>query len=472
MTSPERETFPTKRVLAVVAVVAAVALAVTAAIVLTSRPDPSPTAAPVSTPTGSPSTPAPNECSTIGPAVATWRDLAKIDDVPAAPGPAPSASTDIVKLPAPSPYREDAESALAAETVGEGEAVVIVSFPSAQGVSAQLVLVDTATRETRWSTTLEGVRSPYVVASPFRGGPAGSVTVADPSTRNLVSVDLSDGTERERLTLGEPGYIVGTPPFDGPTGSSVAVADPVIVIVDATGVSALEADELTTRWSIGAGDIAPGGEMSAVTVERAGNVVTIAGRAFEADSGQDLGWSTPLTLRSAAQSTVGFTADLSAVAGVDPRTGEECWRYPASSAVATSDAVFLVTQDGTVEEVDPASGARRTAGVLPEGAELTVVGDTVSAVTYGENPRLVYDAFGPSPVEMSTYAIRPSLGWSDDHVVTHRPEGFGGAIRAYSTADGTQAWEMTPVRDFAVGGGAMFVGYHLVSDEYLISILE
>ncbi len=443
MTGPDAAHSGSKqgRAWAIAGAIAAVVIVVALVIFLLNRPHDS-------SPATSPSTPAPNPSAT--------NVVCRPSPTTVGQSPSGAAAPTLITLPqsgqfAPQVLTQLDGSVNASEGVQvDDHLFALLTSSGAPGSGwSTLTVIDAAAGRALWSIPVKSTVD--VVAAPAIDGVSGIVVVAFPDEAKLVAYDLTTGTVRaERDGLAVSATSVA-PSSRGATDPRPAPADGFIVTsADAGTVYRLDARTLATKWSH-AVDPNHGAQQLA-------DVVLTAGAAYDASTGAKLGW-TPVADAfysggSIATVSSRTAASTGTVSGSDLHTGKPCWTVATSAdtdsgaVLASADSsggLWIIATDGTLQRLDPATGAVADARGKPSGtaARLSAMGNAV-IVTTADGSRLLYPAHG-NPVSLN--AASDGAGSSfyqsgNQLVVLHAPPGAGpGSLEAFSLADGASVWK-------------------------------
>ncbi|CAI9390459.1 hypothetical protein [Microbacterium sp. T2.11-28] len=352
---------------ALAAVVAGTAIVLSMVNTPAAVPAPSPTselAGP--TPTGSPTTPPVCDASAAG-------DLRWVDnDVIAAPADGDITATPIVELTGVGAGAESRAFAIDEDLFG-----VIVQTGDSDTLSS-ISVVDRESGAVAWTTEVAGAAD--IVSTPQSTGVEGILvfTVWNGGETRLLSLDLSDGTLRtERPTAAAHS---GLPNREG----SADIARPgatSFFTTDRETLHLIDASTLEDVWTASGDEYDVGDFEGGVPFFVAGDVAFVGSHALDAATGEPLGWESAggwVFPGSGAtlQLPLSDGPDLLALSGLDTTSGQSCWSRDVWSVAAWEDAVWIITAERAVEEIDPLTGKTRDVIVEETSADawLTVAG--------------------------------------------------------------------------------------------------
>ncbi|WP_425840114.1 PQQ-binding-like beta-propeller repeat protein [Microbacterium sp. PA5] len=235
----------------------------------------------------------------------------------------------------------------------------IITFHESSSVS--VLTVAERDGEVLWTREIEGSLAP--VSSPALTGAADRIVVSVAVDTDWVmrSLDLATGETLAERPFGEHFAVFAKASRASSAAVAPASAD-AFYVSDRETLSRVNADTLETEWSASGSDFGVDEFEGGVPFWVTEDVVFVGSHALDAQTGESLGWESAGAVFLAGGATLQTMVmydhvgpyDLS---GLDTATGETCWSREIISMAGTADTLWVLTTDGAVERIDPATGA-------------------------------------------------------------------------------------------------------------------
>lgn len=334
------------------------------------------------------------------------------------------------------------------ERVDDGVLALRTSVDTPAGALTRLTVVEEASDRSRWASTFEG--HAQVLGSPATTGVEDRLLVGHPDADGfrLVALDLTDGdVVASVVTATHPwGDVALRPAGDGRLPASQS--QQAFFVRDFDTVTRLHAETLEPEWTVsGVPFDAARSEGGGFDIVVAGDVLFISGIAFDAETGEELGWSIDGTVVAggghALAMPVRFDSyDPFPLSATDLRTGEACWTLEVLEVVADGSDLWVVDAAREVQRIDPKTGeVLERRGTVPalsdadDGIRLLARDGIVATITSDPSFEQEPKAYAWTPDGAVELPAAPSF-ISNGQFVTHE----AGRLHAHAAVDGSPLW--------------------------------
>lgn len=366
-----------------------------------SAPSPTPSASPTSPEPSATPTPTPTPTCTVTAPALVWSDPHELD----LPRDGRVTSTLIQQIEGvrekPGMWPDDAAFPIDGELVG-----VLTNVNGLEGTSHLSVIERDGT--VRWDAEMDGYAS--VLSAPATTGVPGRLIMEAHNGAGdfrLFSFDIATG---EVLRERDSEEISAVTRY----AARASNADVAPVSADAFFVSnrdslmRIDPATLEAEWSVTGEEFGVEWFEGGVPFDVVTDVVFVGPHAVDARSGEPLGWESSGAVFEVAGATLQTPLLYDYVgpyelSGLDTSTGEACWTREILDLAATSDALWVLSPDGTIERIDPLTGEVIETVGETTATSLTAMGDRLIAI---EEDRDDYTA----PLKYTFYEGSTALG--------------------------------------------------------------
>lgn len=220
---------------------------------------------------------------------------------------------------------------------------------------------------------LTGLPDVVVTSTPTEDAMTSVLTAHDPATGEVLRTAEVAG-----------GWVGAIRQDEGLAGDARAGRpdDAALFVTNSESAMRLDGSSLAVEWTITGADHGVDEFEGGVPFSIVGDVFFAGGKAFDARTGDTLGWETEKQPFSAARHAlvtpiVYDSPDPYVLSGLDLRTGEACWSIEVVSVAAQSDHLWVVTTDEVLRRIDPETGDTLDEAGTVGYAQVEVLGDLV-----------------------------------------------------------------------------------------------